>query len=136
MRADEEDLELLWVNLLENAIRYSPQGAVVRVTIARRDLNMVQVVVEDQGPGIPGQELERIFERFHRGDPSRARESGGFGLGLAIAKSLVEAWGGKISAASEAGRGTRMCVTLPEAEEDPTAEREPNSIGRVHGSTN
>jgi signal transduction histidine kinase len=134
VRADEEDLELVWVNLIENAVQYSPPGTVVRVTISRRNSKFLQVVVEDQGPGIPEHELERIFERFHRGDPSRARESGGFGLGLAIAKSLVEGWGGKISAASEVGRRTRMCVVLPIAEEEPSLAHERNSLSREHGS--
>jgi signal transduction histidine kinase len=134
VRADEEDLETVWVNLIENAIRYSPPGAVVKVTIARKVPNFLQVVVEDQGPGIAEHELERIFERFHRGDPSRARESGGFGLGLAIAKSLVEGCGGKISAASVVGRGTRMCVTLPETEEATATAPEQSSLSHGHGS--
>jgi signal transduction histidine kinase len=71
------------------------------------------VVVEDQGPGIPAEELPLIFERFHRGEASRNRETGGFGLGLAIAKALVEAYGGTIIPESAVGRGTRMIVDLP-----------------------
>jgi signal transduction histidine kinase len=70
-------------------------------------------VVEDQGPGMPAHELPLIFERFHRGDSSRARETGGFGLGLAIAKALVEAYGGSLTPESAVGRGTRMIVDLP-----------------------
>jgi signal transduction histidine kinase len=71
------------------------------------------VVVEDQGPGIPQEELPHIFERFRRADASRSRETGGFGLGLAIAKALVEAYGGTITPESAVGRGTRMIVDLP-----------------------
>ncbi len=112
-RADPEDLELIWVNLLENAVRYSPEGSTVKVEVGRNGGNRAQVVVADQGIGIAKEELAHIFERFHRGDPSRNRETGGFGLGLAIAKALVEAYGGTITADSEVGRGTRMIVELP-----------------------
>jgi signal transduction histidine kinase len=112
-RADPEDLELVWVNLLENAIRYSPPGSRVHMMVGRNGSARAKVLVEDEGPGISKEELPHIFERFRRGDASRARETGGFGLGLAIAKAFVEAYGGVISAQSEAGRGTRMTVELP-----------------------
>jgi signal transduction histidine kinase len=111
-RADPEDLQLVWINLLENAVRYSPEGTTVNIKVARSD-HKARVVVEDQGPGIPADELPLIFERFHRGDASRNRETGGFGLGLAIAKALVEAYGGTIIPESAVGRGTRMIVDLP-----------------------
>lgn len=111
-RADPEDLQLVWINLLENAVRYSPQGTTVNVHVGRRD-HRARVIVEDQGPGIPSDELPLIFERFHRVDSSRNRETGGFGLGLAIAKALVEAYGGTISPESALGQGTRMIVDLP-----------------------
>lgn len=111
-RADGEDLQLVWINLLENAVRYSPEGTTVNVKVARND-HKARVVVEDQGPGIPAEELPLIFERFHRGDSSRTREIGGFGLGLAIAKALVEAYGGTITPESAVGQGTRMIVDLP-----------------------
>ena len=111
-RADAEDLQLVWINLLENAVRYSPQGTTVNVNVARQD-HKARVVVQDQGPGIPAEELPLIFERFHRVDSSRNRQTGGFGLGLAIAKALVEAYGGTITPESAMGRGTRMIVDLP-----------------------
>lgn len=111
-RADPEDLQLVWINLLENAVRYSPHGATVNVQVGRSD-HRARVVVEDQGPGIPAEELPLIFERFHRGDSSRTSETGGFGLGLAIAKALVEAYGGSITPESAVGQGTRMIVDLP-----------------------
>ena len=111
-RADPEDLQLVWINLLENAVRYSPHGATVNVQVGRTD-HRARVVVEDQGPGIPAEEIPLIFERFHRGDSSPTRETGGFGLGLAIAKALVEAYGGSITPESAVGQGTRMIVDLP-----------------------
>jgi signal transduction histidine kinase len=111
-RADPEDLQLVWINLLENAVRYSPLGTTVNVHVARSD-HKARVIVEDHGPGIPAEELPLIFERFHRADASRNRETGSFGLGLAIAKALVEAYGGTITPDSAVGRGTRMIVDLP-----------------------
>ncbi|HEY0565433.1 MAG TPA: HAMP domain-containing sensor histidine kinase, partial [Terriglobales bacterium] len=112
LRADPGELELVWINLLENAVKYSAVGANISMTITREGQTAL-VVVSDSGPGIPDGELPRIFERFHRGDPSRARSSGGFGLGLAIAKSVVQAYQGSIRAESALGTGTRIFVRLP-----------------------
>ena len=113
LRADPEDLQLVWVNLLENAVRYSPEGGSVEVVITHTESGRARVEFADHGPGIPPADLLHIFERFYRGDPSRTRAPGGFGLGLAIAKALVEAYGGTIAADSRAGDGTRMTVELP-----------------------
>ncbi len=114
LRADPEDLELIWVNLLENAVRYSPAGSSVLVRIHPKNGNgWASISVEDSGPGIPPEELPRIFERFRRGDPSRARSTGGFGLGLAICKALVTAYGGQIDAHNRPGKGAEMRVDLP-----------------------
>lgn len=112
LRADAEDLELVWSNLLENAIRFSPPAGSVAVRMSS-DTDRVTVEVADHGPGIPASELPRVFERFHRGDSSRARNTGGYGLGLAIAKALVEAYGGTITPESRPGEGTRMVVSIP-----------------------
>jgi len=110
--ADPDDLELVWSNLLENAIRFSPTGETVRMSVhSNNGQSCVEVV--DHGPGIPASELPRIFERFHRADTSRARDTGGYGLGLSISKALVEAYGGTIEPHSQPGEGTRMVVTLP-----------------------
>ena len=113
MRADPEDLELIWLNLLENAVQYSPEDSTVRLHVRRNGGAMVEVSVMDSGPGIPPAELPHIFERFHRGDPSRARSTGGFGLGLAICKALVDAYSGTIEAINLPGQGTQMRVHLP-----------------------
>lgn len=112
IRADPEDLQLVWTNLLENAVRYSPEGASVEVAVARAG-DLARVSFQDHGVGIAASDLPKIFERFYRGDRSRTRATGGFGLGLAIVKALVEAYGGSIAAESTLGKGTRMTVELP-----------------------
>ena len=87
MRADPEDLELIWLNLLENAVQYSPSGSQVKMRVNPNGGAMAEVSVSGFRPGHSSSELPHIFERFHRGDPSRARSTGGFGLGLAICKA-------------------------------------------------
>ena len=101
-------------NLLSNALRYTPQGGSVTLRLLAREGGAV-VEVEDTGPGISEADLPHIFERFYRTDASRARVSGGRGVGLAIARAAVEAHDGSISAASQPGRGSRFTVTLPPA---------------------
>lgn len=112
VRADPEDMELVWANLVENAIRFSPEGGRIQVRL-HANASCGTVEVADSGPGIAADDLVHLFERFHRGDSSRARETGGYGLGLAISKALVEAYGGSISPDSTPGQGTRMVVSLP-----------------------
>jgi signal transduction histidine kinase len=112
VRAEPEDLEIVWANLIENAIRYSQPNSAVKVTAARQN-GFVVVAVEDRGIGIPAAELSRVFERFHRSDPSRSRQGGGYGLGLAIAKAFVESYGGSIAATPITPSGTRIGVELP-----------------------
>jgi signal transduction histidine kinase len=113
LRADPEDLELIWLNLLENAVQYSPPNSTVSVLAIAKGGGAAQISVLDCGPGIPPSELPYIFDRFHRGDPSRARSSGGFGLGLAICKALVDSYGGRIEAINRPEHGTEMRVSLP-----------------------
>lgn len=115
VQADPEDLELVWVNLLENAIQHSPPSSTVRLQL-EREADSACVSVQDRGAGIAAEDLPYIFERFRRGDRSRARATGGFGLGLAIAKAIVEAYGGNIQAASTHNEGTRVWVRLPLAQ--------------------
>lgn len=113
LQADPEDLEVIWVNLLENAVQYSPAGSRVAIRVERNGGGTACVSVQDSGPGIPEQQLPHVFQRFYRGDPSRSRSTGGFGLGLAICKAMVTAYGGQIQAANHEGRGTVMSVELP-----------------------
>jgi len=99
-------------NLLENAIAHTTEGDAITVTARQRD-NWVEVSVTNTGEGISAEDLPNIFERFYRVDKSRARATGGSGLGLTIAKRLVEAHGGKIEAQSERGKGSRFAFTIP-----------------------
>jgi signal transduction histidine kinase len=112
IRAEIVDLELIWLNLLENSIHYSPPGSVVEVT-CQVDSGFATVTVRDHGCGIEPAHLEHIFERFYRADSSRSRATGGFGLGLAIAKSLATFYEGKIRAESWPGKGTCITVSFP-----------------------
>lgn len=99
-------------NILDNALRHTPEGGTVM--LSARDLeNQVELAIQDSGPGLDAEALERIFERFYRADPSRQRVDGGSGLGLAIAKSIVQAHGGQLSAESEPGQGLKVRVLLP-----------------------
>ena len=115
VRADAERLGQIVDNFLSNAIRYSPRGSVVMVSAARQG-DEVAVSVTDQGPGLSEEQLERVFERFYRVDPSRSRALGGSGIGLAIARALAEAMDGRVEAHSEGeGRGATFRVVLPAA---------------------
>jgi signal transduction histidine kinase len=102
-------------NLLENAVAHTPKGGPINVAVAKQG-DWVEISVSDTGEGIPAEDLPNIFERFYRVDRSRARATGGSGLGLTIAKRLVEAHGGKITVQSELGKGSRFSFTLPIAE--------------------
>ena len=110
--ADKERLIQVLTNLVHNALRYTPPGA--RIVVATRAIsNGVEISVSDNGPGIPPQDLPRIFERFWRGEKSRSRSTGGSGLGLAVVKQLVEAHGGRISVRSAPGKGAQFIIFLP-----------------------
>lgn len=108
-------------NILDNALRHTPEGGKI-ILSAKQAQEYVEISVQDSGPGLPSEDLDRIFERFYRTDSSRQRDGdfpGGSGLGLAIAKSIVQAHGGQLSAegdivsAGEAGRGLRIVIALP-----------------------
>lgn len=101
-------------NLVSNAINYSPEGTRVGIGVHARD-GVVEIAVTDQGVGIPEEDLDRVFERFFRVDPSRARNTGGTGLGLAIVKHVVQNHGGDIRVWSKAGSGSTFTIRLPEA---------------------
>ncbi len=99
-------------NLLDNALRYTPEGG--RITFsARQAQEMVEIRVQDTGPGLADGDLQYVFDRFYRANPARNREDGGSGLGLAIAKSIVEKHGGRIWAESQSGPGLAILIQLP-----------------------
>jgi two-component system phosphate regulon sensor histidine kinase PhoR len=110
--ADEDALTQVFGNLIENAMKYGKGGR--RVLVGAQEMeDYVEFSVQDFGPGIAFEHLDRIFERFYRVDKARSRESGGTGLGLAIAKHIVLAHGGTIRAESELGAGSTFLFTLP-----------------------
>ncbi len=118
--ADPDAMNQVFGNLIENSIKYAKSGKRIRVG-AREVGSEVEFTVQDFGPGIASEHLERIFERFYRVDKARSRESGGTGLGLAIVKHIVQAHGGRIWAESELGHGAAFHFTLPLAPVQPPA---------------
>jgi len=114
--ADREKIMRVFLNLLSNAIRYTPADSKIRIGAAEGgEEGWVQVFIEDNGPGIPPADQERIFERFYRVEKTRSRDYGGTGLGLPIARRVIEAHGGKIGLESIEGVGTRAWFSLPAA---------------------
>jgi signal transduction histidine kinase len=136
--ADRDKLQQILINLAENAVKFTPAGG--RVTVAARRVDSsssqlvdpsraidqstsrpidpgewVEVIIQDSGPGIPPEELEAIFEKFHQVRQDGHGKAQGTGLGLAIAKSLIELHGGRIGVESEVGRGSRFRFTMPAA---------------------
>ncbi|WP_416234286.1 cell wall metabolism sensor histidine kinase WalK [Lactobacillus mulieris] len=99
-------------NIMNNAIKYSPDGGVITVGLTQSQ-NQIILSISDQGLGIPKKDLNKIFDRFYRVDKARSREQGGTGLGLAIAKEIVEAHKGKIWADSQEGKGSTFYISLP-----------------------
>jgi signal transduction histidine kinase len=114
VRADAQRLHQVFVNLLDNAIKYTPAGSQVTV-FARTTGAEIEVTVADNGPGIAPEHLPRIFERFYRVDKARSRELGGTGLGLAIVKHIVQAHGGQVWAECPPGGGSQFHFTLPKS---------------------
>jgi two-component system phosphate regulon sensor histidine kinase PhoR len=115
--ADAHRLAQALGNLIDNAIKYGREGGTVEVRGRELGAGQVEISVRDDGPGIAGEALERVFERFYRADKARAREQGGTGLGLAIVKNVVQAHGGDVRVESTPGRGTEFFIRLPAARE-------------------
>ena len=113
VEVDRERIAEVLANLLTNALRHTPADGTVRASVGQR-ADRIEIVVADDGEGIAAEHLDRVFERFYRIDPARARASGGTGIGLAIVRAIVEAHNGTVQASSEgAGQGATFTVRLP-----------------------
>jgi PAS domain S-box-containing protein len=115
-RADADMLRQVLANLLDNAVKYSPEGGAVTVQVREAERS-VEILVTDSGIGIPLDAQERVFEKFFRADPNLSRGVGGTGLGLYIAKELIDRMNGQLTLASVPGEGTAVTVRLPRAED-------------------
>jgi two-component system phosphate regulon sensor histidine kinase PhoR len=116
VRADRDRLVQILVNLVDNAVKFTPEGGRVRIEAGPGSGGRIEVRVRDTGVGIPSTDLPRITERFYRVDRTRSRDLGGTGLGLAIVKHLVQAHGGELRIESALGHGTTVSFTLPAGE--------------------
>jgi PAS domain S-box-containing protein len=110
---DQAEIERALINLLTNAVKFTPAGGTIDLSVAVRDPDTIVVEVADSGVGIPAPDLEHVFTRFHRGANAVSSVLPGTGLGLAIVTAIVERHGGAVSVESELGRGTTFTVTLP-----------------------
>jgi two-component system phosphate regulon sensor histidine kinase PhoR len=111
--ADADRLEQVFANLVDNAIKYGRAQGTVTVSGQKTGGDQIEIFVQDDGPGIPPEALDRVFERFYRVDKARSREQGGTGLGLSIVKHIVQNHGGKVWVKSELGKGATFFFTLP-----------------------
>jgi two-component system phosphate regulon sensor histidine kinase PhoR len=112
VRADRDRLVQIFLNILDNAVKFNNPGGEVAVSASERD-GEVEVRISDTGVGIPQSEISRLGERFYRVDKARSRELGGTGLGLSIVKHLIMAHGGRMEIESQVGRGTTVALYFP-----------------------
>jgi signal transduction histidine kinase len=116
------------VNIIHNAVKYSPVGEAISVRVGTGAGNRVVIEIRDRGPGIPSEDQAKVFDRFYRVDKARWRESGGAGLGLSIAKWAVEAHGGSVTLESELNKGCSFRIALPSASAPSNGEPRPGSL--------
>jgi heavy metal sensor kinase len=119
VQGDVSALSRIFMNLVENAVKYNRVGGRIRLSIERHN-GAARIEVADSGPGIPAEHLPKLFRRFYRADPARSRESGGTGLGLALVKSYVDALSGTIAVRSSAQEGTTFTLEFPAPDVAPT----------------
>ena len=110
--ADKDSIEQVFVNIISNSIKYTPDGGIIKVYVGSIN-NNAYVKFIDNGIGIPEKDLSRIFERFYRVDKARSRKMGGTGLGLSIVKEIIDGNNGTIDIHSEVNKGTEVIITLP-----------------------
>ena len=111
--ADRQRIEQVVINIISNAIKYTPDGGQIDIKLMKTQRDSVIINIKDNGIGIPQEDISHLFERFYRVEKSRNQDAGGTGLGLAIAKELVEAHGGSIKIDSVFGQGTSVTIELP-----------------------
>ncbi|MFM7554708.1 MAG: sensor histidine kinase, partial [Verrucomicrobiota bacterium] len=122
-RADSDRLDQVLSNLIDNAIKYGRPGGAVRVEAREGEPGeWIEMAVVDDGPGIPTEAAERVFERFYRVDTARSREQGGTGLGLSIVKHIIQAHGGEVRLETAPGKGAAFRFTLPAVPPTPTGK--------------
>lgn len=112
VQGDKVNLRRLFLNVMDNAIRYTPQGGVISVNLSQQGATAL-VTIADSGVGIPTEHIPNIFDRFYRVDKARSRAEGGSGLGLAICRQIAQAHGGEISVESQVGKGSTFSIKLP-----------------------
>jgi two-component system, OmpR family, phosphate regulon sensor histidine kinase PhoR len=136
VEADRGYLEQVLINLLDNAIKYTSGGGRVTVSAIEKDQKEIQFSIEDNGIGIPKEDIRRIFERFYRVDKGRSKELGGTGLGLSIVKHIIQAHGGNVWAESQLGKGSIFYFTLPKypVEKNPMVTGVPHPGGKGYTS--
>ena len=115
VEVDPSRVQQVLFNLVDNAIKYGRKGGQVAISASLDGEGFAKVCVRDDGPGIPPDAREHVFERFYRVDKARSREQGGTGLGLAIVKHIVQAHSGEVWVESELGKGAAFCFTVPAA---------------------
>ena len=111
-------LEQVFINLLDNAIKYTHETGEISISALEKEQGEIQVMIKDNGIGIPKEDLSRIFERFYRVDKGRSQELGGTGLGLSIVKHIIQAHGGRVWADSKLGEGSTFYIALPRTTSD------------------
>jgi len=129
VQLDARLLELVVGNIVDNAVKFSPEGSSCRVG-ARLDAGEVVILIEDEGIGISGEHVGRIFDRFYQVDSSTTRRHGGVGLGLYLVKTIVEGAGGTVEVDSAAGEGSRFAVRLPVADAAVERDRQDTDLAR------
>jgi len=116
INADEDLMDQVWINLIHNSIKFTPNNGKITIELAKKDTDKVAVIIKDTGIGMAKQVQMHIFERFYKADPSRSRSSSGSGLGLAIVKKIIELHKGNIQVESSPNEGTEFKVILPIAQ--------------------